>query len=65
MNNSLAEVHPELFSEWSDRNYPLLPTQVTVLPIVRLGGNVKSVATNGIRLKTSEFKGLDDYFKAQ
>ncbi|MBC5713998.1 zinc-ribbon domain-containing protein [Roseburia sp. BX1005] len=30
MNNSLAEVHPELVSEWSDRNYPLLPTQVTV-----------------------------------
>ena len=30
MNNSLVEVHPELVSEWSDRNYPLLPTQVTV-----------------------------------
>ena len=30
MSNSLAEVHPELVSEWSDRHYPLLPTQVTV-----------------------------------
>ena len=30
MNNSFAEVHPELVSEWSDRNYPILPTQVTV-----------------------------------
>ena len=30
MNNSLAEVHPELVSEWSDRNYPILPTQVPV-----------------------------------
>ena len=28
MSNSLAEVHPELVSEWSERNYPLLPTQV-------------------------------------
>jgi hypothetical protein len=23
MNNSLAEVHPELVSEWSEKNLPL------------------------------------------
>ena len=25
MNNSLAEVHPELVSEWSEENLPLTP----------------------------------------
>ena len=25
MNNSLAEVHPELVSEWSEKNLPLTP----------------------------------------
>ena len=25
MNNSLAEVHPELASEWSEKNLPLFP----------------------------------------
>jgi len=24
MNNSLAEVHPELVSEWSEKNLPLI-----------------------------------------
>ena len=28
MGHSFAEVHPELVSEWSERNAPLLPTQV-------------------------------------
>lgn len=25
MSNSLAEVHPELVSEWSEKNLPLTP----------------------------------------
>ena len=29
MNNSLAEVHPELVSEWSERNLPLTPDDIT------------------------------------
>ena len=29
MNNSLAEVHPELFSEWSEKNLPLTPDDIT------------------------------------
>lgn len=29
MSNSLAKVHPELISEWSDRNYPLTPDNIT------------------------------------
>ena len=29
MNNSLAEVRPELIAEWSDRNLPLTPDSVT------------------------------------
>ena len=29
MNNSLAEVHPELVAEWSERNLPLTPDKIT------------------------------------
>ncbi len=29
MNNSLASVHPELVSEWSDKNLPLTPDKIT------------------------------------
>ena len=29
MNNSLAEVHPELVSEWSEKNLPLTPNDIT------------------------------------
>lgn len=29
MNNSLAEVHPELIMEWSEKNLPLTPDDIT------------------------------------
>ena len=29
MNNSLAEVHPELVTEWSEKNLPLTPDDIT------------------------------------
>ncbi len=29
MNNSLAEVYPELVSEWSEKNLPLTPDDIT------------------------------------
>ena len=29
MNNSLAEVRPELVSEWSEKNLPLTPDDIT------------------------------------
>ena len=29
MNNSLAEVHQELVSEWSEKNLPLTPDDIT------------------------------------
>ena len=29
MNNSLAEVHPELVSEWSEKNLTLTPGDIT------------------------------------
>lgn len=29
MNNSLAEVHTELVSEWSEKNIPLTPDDIT------------------------------------
>ena len=46
MNNSLAEVHPELVSEWSEKNLPLTPDDIT------FGSNKKVwwkvlVVTNG------------------
>ena len=28
MSNSLAKVHPELISQWSDKNLPLTPDDV-------------------------------------
>ena len=31
MNNSLAEVHPELASEWSEKNLTLTPDDITFL----------------------------------
>ena len=46
MNNSLAEVHPELVSEWSEKNLLLTPDDIT------FGSNKKVwwkvlVVTNG------------------
>ena len=46
MNNSLAEVHPELVSEWSEKNLTLTPDDIT------FGSNKKVwwkvlVVTNG------------------
>ena len=29
MKNSLKEVHPELVSEWSEKNLPLIPETVS------------------------------------
>lgn len=29
MENSFARVHPELVSEWSERNFPLTPEDIT------------------------------------
>lgn len=29
MSNSLAKVHPELVSEWAERNFPLTPDDIT------------------------------------
>lgn len=29
MKNSLAKIHPELVEEWSSRNYPLIPGQIS------------------------------------
>ena len=37
MSNSLAEVHPGLVSEWSEKNLPLTPDDIT------FGSNKKSM----------------------
>ena len=40
MNNSLAEVHLELVSEWSEKNLPLTPDDIT------FGSNKKVYSVN-------------------
>ena len=46
MNNSLAEVHPELITEWSEKNLPLTPDDITFGSIKKYGGKVLA-DTNG------------------
>lgn len=46
MNNSLAEVRPELVSEWSEKNLPLTPDILPSAQIKKYGGKVLAV-TNG------------------
>ena len=46
MNNSLAEVRPELVSEWSEKNLPLTPDDITFGSNKKYGGKVLAV-TNG------------------
>ena len=41
MNNSLAEVHPELVSEWSEKNLPLTPDDITFGSKKKYGGSHK------------------------
>ena len=43
MNNSLAEVHPELISEWSEKNLTLTPDDITFVQIKKYGGEVLAV----------------------
>ena len=38
MNNSLAEVHQELVSEWSEKNLPLNPMTLLSVQIKKYGG---------------------------
>ena len=47
MNNSLAEVHPELVSEWSEKNLPLTPDDIT------FGSNKKVFCKLGLRICNS------------
>lgn len=43
MNNSLAEVHPELVSEWSEKNLTLTPDDITFGSNKKYGGEVLAV----------------------
>ena len=46
MNNSLAEVHPELVSEWSEKNLTLTPDDIT------FGSNKKVYTVNTMQEKS-------------
>ena len=43
MNNSLAEVHPGLVSEWSEKNLTLTPDDITFGSNKKYGGEVLAV----------------------
>ena len=50
MNNSLAEVHPELISEWSEKNLPLKPDEVNENRGKMSGGSAENAVTSGNQL---------------
>lgn len=50
MNNSLAEVHPELVFEWSEKNLPLTPDDITFGSNKKVWWNRK-VASYGMQEK--------------
>ena len=52
MSNSLAEVHPELVSEWSEKNLPLTPDDIT------FGSNKKVWWKGACKLWDAGEKGL-------
>jgi hypothetical protein len=41
MENSLADIHPELVCEWSDSNLPLIPPRYSNLRLKKCGGNAR------------------------
>ena len=43
MNNSLAEVRPELVPERSEKNLPLKPDEITSVQIKKYGGSAQNV----------------------
>lgn len=57
MSNSLASVHPELISEWSEKNLPLTPDKITYLSgrkSIWLSPLVNRKAENGWNVKGGE-----------
>ena len=48
MNNSLAEVHPELVFEWSEKNLPLTPDDIT------FGSNKKNMVERCLRSRMAD-----------
>ena len=47
MINSLAEVHLELASEWSEKNLPLKPDEVNAKSRKMSGGDAVNTVTSG------------------
>ena len=52
MNNSLAEVRPELVSEWSEKNLPLKPDEVNAKSRKISGGSAENAVMSGNQLST-------------
>ena len=51
MNNNLAEVHPELVQEWSEKTYRLHPMTLLSVQIKKYGGKVLAVMNGRQREK--------------
>ena len=58
MSNSLAEVHPELVSEWSEKNLPLTPDDIT------FGSNKKvgTIVVGGSPVDSIQYELIDKQF---
>ena len=65
MNNSLTEVHPELVSEWSEKNLPLTPDDITFGSNKKVWWKVLAVTTGrqALRLVPMEKNALYIYNK--
>ena len=50
MNNSLAEVRPELVSEWSEKNLTLTPDDILSVQIKKYDGDAVNAVTSGNQL---------------
>ena len=57
MNNSLAEVHPELITEWSEKNLPLTPDDITFGSNKKVWWKVACVGVSQL-VKMKSFKSI-------
>ena len=65
MNNSLAEVHPELVSEWSEKNLPLTPDDITFGSNKKYGGEVLAVMNGRQALRLVLMEKMPDMFRCK
>lgn len=65
MNNSLAEVHPELITEWSEKNLPLTPDDITFGSNKKYGGKVLADTNGRQALRLVLMEKMPDMFRCE